>query len=42
MNFKTFKCPNCAANYNPAKYQCEYELPQHVRTVQKHPYVGNI
>jgi len=24
MNFKTFTCPNCAANYNPAKYQCEY------------------
>jgi len=24
MNFKTFTCPNCAANYNPANYQCEY------------------
>ena len=24
MNFKTFTCPNCGANYNPAKYQCEY------------------
>lgn len=24
MNFKAFSCPNCGANYNPAKYQCEY------------------
>ena len=24
MNFKTVSCPNCGANYNPAKYQCEY------------------
>ena len=24
MNLKTFTCPNCGANYNPAKYQCEY------------------
>ena len=24
MNFKTFSCPNCGANYNPSKYQCEY------------------
>lgn len=24
MNFKVFSCPNCGANYNPAKYQCEY------------------
>ena len=24
MNFKTISCPNCGANYNPAKYQCEY------------------
>ena len=24
MNLKTVSCPNCGANYNPAKYQCEY------------------
>lgn len=24
MNLKAFNCPNCGANYNPAKYQCEY------------------
>ena len=24
MNIKIFSCPNCGANYNPAKYQCEY------------------
>ncbi len=24
MNFRTISCPNCGANYNPAKYQCEY------------------
>ena len=24
MNFKTTSCPNCGANYNPAKYQCNY------------------
>ncbi len=24
MGFKTVSCPNCGANYNPAKYQCEY------------------
>lgn len=24
MNFKTFACPNCGANYDPANYKCEY------------------
>ena len=24
MNLKTLSCPNCGANYNPAKYRCEY------------------
>lgn len=24
MNFNSFSCPNCGANYNPAKYKCEY------------------
>ena len=24
MNIKTFTCPNCGANYNPTRYQCEY------------------
>lgn len=24
MAFKAVSCPNCGANYNPAKYQCEY------------------
>ena len=24
MNLKSFSCPNCGANYNPANYQCEY------------------
>jgi len=24
LALKTFSCPNCGANYNPAKYQCSY------------------
>ncbi len=24
MNIQSFKCPNCGANYNPAKYTCDY------------------
>lgn len=24
MKYEASSCPNCGANYNPAKYQCEY------------------